>query len=255
MPSVRSHAAPSLEGRTVVITRPAGTGSAMARQVRQRGGEPVLLPGLALRGAVDASAATEALREALGGDVLVFTSPAAVRFAAQLLPLRTQAVVCAVGQGTARALRRYGVRAPLAPTARQDSEGVLALPEMAELAHRRVALIGAPGGRGVLRGELAARAATFREIHVYHRTAPRWTQRHHDAIAALPAQARVLLSSAEALAQLRGGLPAPLFATLVRAVAVVSSERLAEAARGAGFQRIVLADSALSTDLLAAAAR
>lgn len=255
MPPVRSHVAPSLVGRTVVITRPAGTGSALARQVRMRGGVPVLLPGLALRGAMDAAAVTEALREALGDDVLVFTSPAAVRFAAQLLPLRTQAVVCAVGQGTAQALRRHGIRAPLAPTARQDSEGLLAIPEIAELDHRRVALIGAPGGRGVLRGELAARAAAFREIHVYHRAAPRWTQHHRDAIAALPAQARVLLSSAEALAHLRSGLPAPLFAALTQAVAVVSSERLAEAARAAGFHRMVLADSALSTDLLAAAAR
>jgi uroporphyrinogen-III synthase len=46
-----------------------------------------------------------------------------------------------------------------------------------------------------------------------------------------------------------------VYARLSAAIAVVSSERLAEAARAAGFQRIVLAASALSTDLLVAAAR
>jgi uroporphyrinogen-III synthase len=239
----------------VVITRPAGTGSTLARQVRSRGGVPLLLPGLALRAAADEAGAAIALRAALGDDVLVFTSPAAVRFAARLVPLHTRAVVCAVGQGTARALRRHGVAEPLAPRERQDSEGVLALSALAQLRSQRVSLIGAAGGRGLLRTELAARGAVLREIHVYRRTTPRWLRRQLAAVQALPAQARVLLSSAEALDNLRGGLPPSVFAALTGAVAVVSSERLAEAARAAGFERIVQADSAVSADLLAAAAR
>ena len=82
----------SLAGRVVVITRPAGTAAPMARQVRARGGEPLALPGLSLRGTDDAQAVTRELKEALRGDeLLVFTSPAAVRFAARLAPLRTRA--------------------------------------------------------------------------------------------------------------------------------------------------------------------
>jgi uroporphyrinogen-III synthase len=71
----------------------------------------------------------------------------------------------------------------------------------------------------------------------------------------LSPDARVLLSSAEALDNLRQGLPSPLFAQLTGAVAIVSSARLAEAARDAGFERVVVADSALSENLLVAAAR
>jgi uroporphyrinogen-III synthase len=213
---------------------------------------PLLLPGLSLRSVSKDGAMRAAMRAALDDDVLVFTSPAAVRFAAALTPLRTRAAVLAVGQGTAQALRRHGVSAQ-AP-ARQDSEGLLDLPAAHELRGKRVALIGAPGGRGVLREQLAARGARLRELQVYRRVPPRLGRRHVEAVQALPRSARVLLSSAEALHNLVDLLPAPALARLRVAVAVTSSERLAQAARGAGFTRIVQAESALATDLLAAAA-
>ena len=168
--------------------------------------------------------------------------------------MQTNATVLAVGRGTARALRRRGIDAPLAPP-RQDSEGLLAHAALQELRHHRVALIGAPGGRGVLREQLAARGAQLREVHVYQRVPPRLDRRHIDALLQLPDSARVLLSSAEALQNLQQLLTAPAWARLTAATAVVSSERLAVAARAAGFVRIVLADSALSADLLDAARR
>lgn len=243
---------PSLHGRVVVITRPAGTAAALARRVRACGGEPLLLPGLSLR-ASDAPGLRTEMRAALKDDLLVFASPAAVRFAAALAPLRSKAVVLAVGQGTAQALRGHGVRAQ-APL-RQDSEGLLDLPATRDLRGKRVALIGAAGGRGLLREQLAARGAQLRELHVYRRMPPRLDRRHVDAVLALPHSARVLLSSAEALHNLVDRLPAPACARLRTAVAVASSERLAQAARKAGFARIVLADSALAADLLAASVR
>ncbi|HET8763870.1 MAG TPA: uroporphyrinogen-III synthase [Rhodanobacter sp.] len=239
----------ALAGRTIVITRPAGTGGGFARQVRAAGGVPLLLPGLSLRGLGDAAS----LRAVLADEVLVFTSPAAVRFAARLAPLRTRATVLAVGQGTARALRRHGINAQV--PARQDSEGVLELEGARHLAGRRVGLIGAPGGRGVLREQLAARGAVLRELHVYQRVPPRLDRRHVEAVDHLPRSARVLLSSAEALGHLVHQLPAATRVRLCAAVAVVSSERLAQAARGAGFGRVVQAASANARDLLAAAAR
>jgi uroporphyrinogen-III synthase len=243
-----------LGGRIVVITRPAGTAAALARRVCALGGVPLLLPGLALRGMADPAAASTGLHAALGDELLIFTSPAAVRHAAALLPLATTASVLAVGQGTARALRRHGIAAPLTPL-RQDSEGLLDHPVLHDLRGRRVALIGAPGGRGMLREELAARGARLRELHVYRRVPPRLDRRHTDALLQLPVSARVLLSSIEALQNLHDRLPAAAWARLCAAPAVVSSERLAAAARTAGFTRTVLAASALSADLLDAAMR
>lgn len=236
-----------------MITRPAGTAAALARRVRKRGGRPLLLPGLSLRGAVDEAATRTALREALADTLLIFTSPAAVRHAARLAPLHTAATVVAVGQGTARALRRHGIRTPLVP-ARQDSEGLLGLPLLQPLRGCRIALIGAPGGRGLLREQLQARGARLHEVHVYQRTAPRLDRRHVDALLQLPETAVILLSSAEAWHNLSQRLPPPAIARLCAATAIVSSERLVQIARHAGFSRVVQARSALSADLLDAAA-
>ena len=246
-----SSALAPLHGRVVVITRPVGSGAGLARRVRAAGGTPLSLPGLALRPIDDADTAAM-LAAALRAEAVIFTSPAAVRYAHALQAIPPDCPAIGVGQGTARALRRVGVQAPQAP-ARQDSEGVLALPALQSLAGRRVALIGAAGGRGLLRETLAERGATLREVHVYRRTAPRLDRRHADALRALPADACVLLSSAEALAHLERQLPPDAWKALLRATAVVSSERLDEAARAAGFTRRVLARSALPADLLAAA--
>jgi uroporphyrinogen-III synthase len=242
-----------LRGRVIVITRPAGTATSFARQVRARGGVPLLLPGLALRPTADVDAAREQLRAALhADDVLLFTSPAAVRFATALAPLRTRAPVLAVGQGTAAALRRQALVAQV-PSRHQDSEGLLDLPVLREAKGKRIALIGAPGGRGLLPWRLADAGAQLREVWVYRRVAPRLDRRHIEAVLQLPASARVLLSSAQALAHLHDALAPRAWARLCVATVVVSSARLAAAAREAGFRRVRLAISAMPADLLAAA--
>jgi uroporphyrinogen-III synthase len=227
----------------------------MSRRVRKLGGIPVSVPGLSLRATEDASAVDADLRRALEGDVLIFTSPAAVRFAADVLPLATRATVIAVGRGTARALRTAKLADVRFPETSQDSEGVLGLPELADVHGRRVALVGAPGGRGVLRTQLVARGAVLDEIHVYHRVAPRLDRRHIDPLLKLTRRSAVLLSSAEALDHLHRALIAPAWRRLVQAVAVVSSERLRDVAVQVGFQRVVVAASAMPADLLAAASQ
>ncbi|MFK2905785.1 uroporphyrinogen-III synthase [Dyella ginsengisoli] len=242
-----------LHGRVVVITRPVGAAAAVMRRVRAAGGCPLHVPGMALR-AIDDAETRVALAAALRAERVVFTSPASVRFAHALQPLLpADCPAIGVGQGTARALERAGVRAPVAPS-RQDSEGVLALPALQALRGTPVALIGAEGGRGLLREALAARGAELREVHVYRRVPPRLDRRHVDPLLhALPADACVLLSSAEAIAHLRRQLPDEAWRALCGITAVVSSARLREVARAAGWTRLVLARSALPADLVEAA--
>jgi uroporphyrinogen-III synthase len=242
-----------LKGRTVVITRPAGTGTALARKVRALGGKALLLPGLSLRAAADPEQARAQWRKAQRDHVLIFTSPVAVRYALALAPLqRFPGTLIAVGQGTALALKRHGLAAQV-PASRQDSEGLLALPALQQPQGRRIALITAPGGRGLLQQQLAQRGAQLREVHVYRRAASRLNRRHQAAVQQLPASACVLLSSAEALQNLQAQLPAAAWDRLCRAVAVTSSQRIEAAAQAAGFRRLQRAASANQADLLAAA--
>lgn len=241
----------TLAGTRIAITRPSGTGAGWARRVRTLGGTPLLLPGSSLHAVLDPTAAAKALRTALAGDGVIFTSPAAVRFAAQLAHLSTRANVLAPGHGTLQALQRAGCANVIAP-AREDSEGILALPALQNVGGQRIGIIGAAGGRGLLARELAARGATVTHVHVYRRMPARLGPRHADALRQAPRQPLyVLLSSAEALVNILAALPHDAHRALLADTAVVSSARIGEAARMAGFKRVLLAGSAHVTDLLA----
>ncbi|HLI19184.1 MAG TPA: uroporphyrinogen-III synthase [Rhodanobacteraceae bacterium] len=241
-----------LTGTRIAITRPSGTAGSLAQRVRALGGTPLLLPGSSLRAPADVETARKALRTALSSDIAIFISPAAVRFARRLGALRGRAVILAPGAGTQRALRRVGRTDAIAP-AREDSEGLLAMPALQHVQGRRIGVVGAAGGRGLLDGELGRRGAEIVHAHVYRRLPARLDRRHADALRRTAHEPLyVLLSSVEALANLLGGLSAEVRPTLLGGAAVTSSERLATAARGAGFARVLQADSAHTNDMLAA---
>jgi len=239
----------------VVITRPAGTGGALTARVRALGGRPVQLPGLSLREVANTADAIRALRAARDADGWIFSSPAAVRFAFRLLPslhIPRRSRAFAIGSGTGRALARHGVQA-IVPDERSDSEGLLALAELAQVRGQRIALVGAPGGRDLIAPALRRRGARLEKIHVYRRAPPRLTQRTFDALGAAPDPLITLLSSGEALTNLIALLPAPLLARMRGQIIVVSSARLVVAARAQGFAEVIQGKSAAPRDLLAAA--
>lgn len=241
-----------LQGTRIAITRPAGTGAALAQRVRALGGEPLTLPGSSLRAADDTTAARAALKAALACDVVIFTSPAAVRFALQLGALRIRAIALAPGAGTLRALHRAGCTEAQAP-AREDSEGLLALPVLQDVRGRRVGIVGAAGGRGLLDRAITARGAGVLHAHVYQRRPARLDRRHAAALVRAPRKPLyVLLSSAEALANLLACLPDAARHVLLAGTAIASSDRLVDAARASGFARTQRAASAHADAMLAA---
>ncbi|HJU08996.1 MAG TPA: uroporphyrinogen-III synthase [Rhodanobacteraceae bacterium] len=235
----------------MAITRPVGTGTAMARRVRDLGGIAFSLPGSSLRAVGNPELARATLREALRGDCLVFTSPAAVRFAATLLPLRTCARVIAPGAGTAAALKHAGLKEVAIP-GRTDSEGVLALPELQRVRGLTLGVIGAPGGRELLQQELAARGARITVAHVYERVAARLDRRRFEPLLRNRSALYVPLSSVETLRHLLKALPMAPRRKLLAGTAIASSARLQCAAKDAGFARVLRAASAHDHDLIAA---
>ena len=249
----RSLTAGPLAGASIIVTRPSGTAAALRRRVRALGGNAVSLPGFGLRGAQDAALVRKQLRAAQSADIMIFPSPAAVRFAFALLPrLRpgrtTQ--VCVPGSGSALALQRRGVKNAIHPSARHDSEGLLALPLFARVRKRRVVVVGAPGGRDLLARELRARGARIEFINVYERARPRLDRRHLRGLEAAPTPLISLFSSADALANLHAVLSPALFAHLTANDCVVSSARIAEIAHTLGFARVHVAASAEPAALL-----
>jgi uroporphyrinogen-III synthase len=242
-----------LEGATVLVTRPAGTAGAFLRLARTLGARAIAVPGMSLR-AADPGQPSRAPARAF--DAWIFTSPAAVHFGADILPprrARGNLQAFAVGEGTARALSRFGIDA-IVPTDRFDSEGLLALAELERVRGKRIALVGAPGGRDLIGPTLRRRGARVDALHVYRREPPRLTRCHFDAIEAADDPLILLVSSGEALGHFVALLPAAAIDRLRAQPLVVSSARLVGIAREHGFGEIVQARSAAPRDLLAAAA-
>lgn len=225
----------------VISLRPQGGHAGLRHAAARRGAGVIALSPWKLVARDDAPARAQ-LRAALQADVVVFTSPAAVAFAAALQPLRARAGQSwiATGGGTRQALLRAGIAGAIAPT-RMDSEGLLALPALSGLQQRSVGLVTAPGGRGMLAPALQAGAAQLRLAEIYDRRplplSPASLQRLHS----LQAPACVALTSAGALGQVLEQLPAEVAHGLRSRPAIAASARLAQVAAQAGFAQVVQA--------------
>jgi uroporphyrinogen-III synthase len=252
MPRAPEHR--SLQGCHVLSLRPTGGHDSLRRAALREGARVLALSPWRIEPRHDAEA-VRALRCALRASHVVFTSPQAVRSAAALQPLRMRRgqIWFAVGEGTARALRRAGIGTVHAPV-RMDSEGLLALPGLERVRGADIGLVTAPGGRDRIAAELRRRGARILRADVYTRVpiTPATT-----AVAKLQALRGCLwlaLSSGEALHRTFDSLPSPALRVLRRARVAAASPRLAELARQAGFGRIAIAASTRPRDLVAAMA-
>ena len=245
-----------LAGWTVVSLRPRGQHAALRAAAARVGARVLALSPLAIEPCTD-SGSRKALREALAAHIVLFTSPNAVRAAADLrrLGIARGRPVLAVGDGTRRALQRLGVDA-MAPT-RMDSEGLLAMPALRDIAGRSVGLVTAPGGRNRLTPGLQSRGAEVRRADVYERMPVEITDARWQVLAAAlatPQRVVLALSSAEALESVLRQRPTHLDKPLRRIAVSAAGERLARVARDAGFRRVAIATDARPASLLRAAA-
>ncbi len=226
----------ALAGRGILVTRPAHQAAALAEAIRAAGGEAVVFPALAIEVVpLDETAA----RDLAAADIAIFVSPNAVRFGmAALGGLPAGMRVFAVGPGSARALAEAGV-GDVAVPAGQDSEALLAMPQLADVAGRRIVIVRGVGGRPLLADTLAARGADVRYLECYRRCRPRadaapllarWRAGGIDA---------VTVASAETLANL-GAMLGQSGAPLLAATPLfVPHEKIAAAAREAGIVRAI----------------
>lgn len=229
----------------VLVTRPAGQAAQLGEGLRAAGFTPLHLPTLAIE-AADPAVAIAALRAALPCELAIFISTNAVQHALPAIAaaggLPAGCPVAAVGPASARALAAAGFSKVLTPAARFDSEGLLELAQLHEVAGRRVVIFRGQGGRTLLADTLTARGADVRAVACYRRVAAgdagdagqlaAWLA--GDAIAVLTATSR---ASLDGLLTLAG----PAAAQLKTLPLVVLSAALANHARHAGFSGPILA--------------
>lgn len=235
-----------LTGRTIAITRPAGQAASLARAIEQAGGRALVFPVIEIAPVADTAELAAACAELERFHLAFFVSPNAVEQAlAYIRPRRSWPAglaVATVGQGSEAALARAGFGRVIAPAAGFDSEAVLALPEFqaAAVAGREVVIFRGDGGRDLLGDSLAERGARVRYVTCYRRRIPDADPAPLLAAARAGGLDGLVLTSSEGVANLVAMVGPDGLADLAAVPAFVPHPRIAEAARRAGFHRVVL---------------
>jgi uroporphyrinogen-III synthase len=138
-----------------------------------------------------------------------------------------------VGEGTASELRAAGAVDVIVPAQGADSEALLALAALRDVAGRRVAIFSGVGGRDLLATELAARGAVVHVVPCYERVRPETPVAPVRARIASGSIAAVTATSGEGVRNLYAMLAADA-AALAKLPHVVPHERIAQAARDCG---------------------
>jgi uroporphyrinogen-III synthase len=114
----------ALDGRTILVTRPAHQANVLTQLIEQAGGRTLLFPAMAIEPPLDPQAAVALLHEIASFDFSIFVSANAVEQAFVLAPglARGLRTVFAVGTATARALQTRGIADVIVPEDAADSE-------------------------------------------------------------------------------------------------------------------------------------
>lgn len=245
---------------SVLITRPDGQERPLRAALEAEGFRVCHQPLLQLEALEGPDDCQRQLILALDGfQHVIFVSANAVRFGLPWLrscwaELPGAINWFAVGEATAEALRRQGLSV-LTPGRQMSSDGLLALPQLQSVAGQKVLLVKGEGGREKLARVLAGRGAQVKILCCYRRRPPSVPAGHLMQLLRAEDVGVVVISSGEGLDNFLA-LLSPVESSKLRHVALlVPSARVAEQARRAGWQRLVLADNASDGEVLKALRR
>lgn len=230
-----------LAGLRIVVTRPREQASKLCQYIEKLGGDCIAFPLLEITPLLDDAPLRASLACLPQFQLAIFISPNAVRYGMEAiikaggLPASLQ--VATIGSSSANALAEYGVKNVISPPLRFDSEALLALPEMQDVAHLRTVIFRGNGGRELLGDTLKLRGATVEYVTCYLRSktsldAPALFATHPDIITVSSSEALHHLWQMTSPAEKEKLATIPLF---------VSQERIAAKAHSLGLKKIITA--------------
>ena len=242
-----------LAGVGVIVTRPARQAAGLTRQLAALGATPIIFPAIVILPPAD-RAPLDAVHAALDHyDIAIFVSANAVEYGApapEIWPAKLLAL--APGPGTAAALAAIGIAETRIPATTFDSAGLLALPELRDVAGIRVVIFRGDGGRADLGDTLRERGATVTYVECYRRAAPATGAAGLGDVLREGRAHALTLTSSEGLDNLCALLAAEDLERLRCVPAFVPHPRIAEHARTLGFVPVETggADAGLIAGLL-----
>ena len=234
-----------METRTsVLVTRPAGQGQALCAGLEQLGFTVHQQPLLMLEPLEQLSARSR--QHLLDLEIyqhIIFISANAVRFGLSCMDdywpqLPVGLNWYAIGSSTAALLAERGL-SPITPGPEMSSEGLLAVPELAQVESERVLIVKGEGGRDTLRKTLSGRGARVDELACYRRSCPSLPAGQLAANLQDWGIQLILISSGEGLHNLLALLSTEESTKFRNIGLVVPSVRVEKMAREAGFTLVL----------------
>ena len=245
----------SLQGRTVVVTRPADQAADLIATLQQAGAQPLSLPTLSIEPRVLDQADRQKILDLDQYRAVICVSVNAARLGLDALadywpqwPLHQ--LWYAVGPATGAAMQDWGVRVTVGQQG-ATSETLLDDPQLKMVAGERILILRGEGGRETLADTLRERGARVDYLELYRRVQPRTDPQPLLTALEQPDCPILTVTSAEGLRNLMA-LAGKQLNRLQQCPLLVVSGRLAEFARQQGFVTVWQAASPAATDIMAA---
>ena len=231
-----------LEGKTIWLTRPEGQTENLSTQLKEVGANIESMPMLAIQPLVIDEAIKKKVLDLDRYDAVFFISTNAARLGMEVIhnywpQFPVQLKLYAVGPTTASVLEEYGLTVEY-PEGRMSSEALLELDSLQQINNKNALIVRGVGGRELLATDLQERGAQVVYLELYRRECPAYKVGELKQILEKHLPDAIVVTSAEALENLKGLLERD-GCSLSETPLFVSSERIAEIASKSGFSNTV----------------
>jgi len=173
---VKSSAKISLNGLSVIVTRPVEQAAELAALIERSGGRTVIFPTIEIGSRRFTDLMSRRVQGIESADWAIFISIHAVRFGLQCARLAGVSLdktrIASMGAATTQALVHAGKNVALECPPPPGSESLLSTPEMGNVKGKIICIIRGAGGRELLGSTLRKRGALVEYIECYERRCP-----------------------------------------------------------------------------------
>lgn len=241
----------------VLITRPDERGKQLQEMLNKAGIATIHLPFFSITPGRELNELPNKINSLKAGDYVVLVSKSVVQYANQTLMdtgfrWRSDLHYFAVGQGTAECFSSECEQPMIYPFGEENSEGLLKLPPMQQLAGKTVLLLRGNRGRELFSEQVKARGATLEVIECYQREPISYDNEEQTDLCKRAGINAVVVTSVEILTALMDFVPKSEHNWIKSCQLITVSRRIANLATWYGFEKIVIAPRADNATLLQA---
>jgi uroporphyrinogen-III synthase len=230
-----------MKNKTILITRAAHQAQTLQQLIHDAGGKTLLFPTLSIAFTTAHGEFQRIISALTTDDIAIFTSANAVAATAPFWQSSAALSVMAIGPGTAKALAMHQIKCQPLPL-HFSSEGLLALPDLQQIKHKKIVIFCGENPRPLLKQTLLQRGALVDEAICYRRSPPVITAAEVEWLTAQPID-YILSTSRNSLENLVALLAAAQAWLRQQTLIVINDDMLAQA-YAFGFKHVIVASDA-----------